>query len=297
MMKKFFVFILIGLFGLTLAGCTSAVTLSGINTNISSYYFVADFSSGYGMLNESEKAILENKVNSLASDYVDDLILRYYAALNLFEENGKISANEKIVYRNHLTCSTSWENGMFSIQLDFYSKESSRIFILSSDYAGITNEETTFKTVSTEKFSGVFSKTKNNLISTSLEDYFLSGAKAALSTLGGDSAQKINTTEFYYMFVTENVKLRAKDANETLELSGGTIYCYYSNSDFSELEFEFYIVQANRLVYYLICLAISFTFVAIYLMVIYFKKPKSKQTEQKEQDETTKIEIPTNGEG
>lgn len=296
-MKKFFVFILIGLFGLTLAGCTSAVTLSGINTNISSYYFVADFSSGYGMLNESEKAILENKVNSLASDYVDDLILRYYAALNLFEENGKISANEKIVYRNHLTCSTSWENGMFSIQLDFYSKESSRIFILSSDYAGITNEETTFKTVSTEKFSGVFSKTKNNLISTSLEDYFLSGAKAALSTLGGDSAQKINTTEFYYMFVTENVKLRAKDANETLELSGGTIYCYYSNSDFSELEFEFYIVQANRLVYYLICLAISFTFVAIYLMVIYFKKPKSKQTEQKEQDETTKIEIPTNGEG
>lgn len=297
MMKKFFVFILIGLFGLTLAGCTSAVTLSGINTNISSYYFVADFSSGYGMLNESEKAILENKVNSLASDYVDDLILRYYAALNLFEENGKISANEKIVYRNHLTCSTSWENGMFSIQLDFYSKESSRIFILSSDYAGITNEETTFKTVSTEKFSGVFSKTKNNFISTSLEDYFLSGAKAALSTLGGDSAQKINTTEFYYMFVTENVKLRAKDANETLELSGGTIYCYYSNSDFSELEFEFYIVQANRLVYYLICLAISFTFVAIYLMVIYFKKPKSKQTEQKEQDETTKIEIPTNGEG
>lgn len=297
MMKKFFVFILIGLFGLTLAGCTSAVMLSGINTNISSYYFVADFSSGYGMLNESEKAILENKVNSLASDYVDDLILRYYAALNLFEENGKISANEKIVYRNHLTCSTSWENGMFSIQLDFYSKESSRIFILSSDYAGITNEETTFKTVSTEKFSGVFSKTKNNLISTSLEDYFLSGAKAALSTLGGDSAQKINTTEFYYMFVTENVKLRAKDANETLELSGGTIYCYYSNSDFSELEFEFYIVQANRLVYYLICLAISFTFIAIYLMVIYFKKPKSKQTEQKEQDETTKIEIPTNGEG
>lgn len=296
-MKRFFVFILIAMFGLSLAGCTSAVELSGINTNISSYYFVVDFSYGYENLAEGEKAVLKNKVNSLAGNYLDDLLLRYYSALSLFEENGKINSNEKIIYRNHLTPSTSWENGMFSIQLDFYSKESSRIFILSSDYAGITNEESAFKTVSTEKFSRVFSKTKNNLISTSLEEYFLTGAKTALSAFGEETSNKINNTEFYYMFVTENVKLRAANANEMLELSGGTIYCFYANNDFSEIEFEFYVIQANRLIYYLICLAIAFTFVAIYLMVIYFKKPKSNSNGQDEQPLMVKIEVTDDSEG
>lgn len=296
-MKRFFVFILIAIFGMSLAGCTSAVELSGINTNISSYYFVIDFSYGYESLAESERAVLENKVNALAGDYLDDLLLRYYSALSLFEENGKISSNEKIIYRNHLTPSTSWENGMFTIQLDFYSRDSSRIFILSSDYLGITNTESAFKTVSTEKFSRIFSKTKNNLIETSLESYFLSGAKTALSAFGAETANKINNTEFYYMFVTENVKLRAANADEMLELSGGTIYCFYANSDFSEIEFEFYIVQANRLIYYLICLAIAFTFVAIYLMVIYFKKPKNNSGEQDGQALTTKIEVQDDGEG
>ena len=91
------------LFGFSLAGCTSAVELSAVNTNFSSYYFVADFSSGYGALTESEQAVLKNKVEGLASDYLDDIILRYYAALTSFKEQGFITENEKIIYKNHLS--------------------------------------------------------------------------------------------------------------------------------------------------------------------------------------------------
>ena len=285
------------LFGFSLAGCTSAVELSAVNTNFSSYYFVADFSSGYGALTESEQAVLKNKVEALASDYLDDIILRYYAALSSFEEQGFITENEKIIYKNHLSSYMNWNDGAFAIELRFASKASSRIFIRSAEYSGAQNETTTFKTVTTEKFKGVFSKTKNNIITTSLEEYFETGAKSALRTLGEETVNKIPNVEFYYMFITQNVKLRAKNANETLEAAGGTVYCFYSNSDYSELEFEFYVVQANRLIYYLICLAIAFIFVAIYLIVIYFKWPKNNLVEEEKDDSTTKFEIPTNGEG
>mgnify|MGYP004650779305 FL=1 len=296
-MKKIFVLMFIMLFGFSLAGCTSAVELSAVNTNFSSYYFVADFSSGYGALTESEQAVLKNKVEALASDYLDDIILRYYAALSSFEEQGFITENEKIIYKNHLSSYMNWNDGAFAIELRFASKASSRIFIRSAEYSGAQNETTTFKTVTTEKFKGVFSKTKNNIITTSLEEYFETGAKSALRTLGEETVNKIPNVEFYYMFITQNVKLRAKNANETLEAAGGTVYCFYSNSDYSELEFEFYVVQANRLIYYLICLAIAFIFVAIYLIVIYFKRPKNNLVEEGKDDSTTKFEIPTNGEG
>lgn len=296
-MKKIFVLMFIMLFGFSLAGCTSAVELSAVNTNFSSYYFVADFSSGYGALTESEQAVLKNKVEALASDYLDDIILRYYAALSSFEEQGFITENEKIIYKNHLSSYMNWNDGAFAIELRFASKASSRIFIRSAEYFGAQNETTTFKTVTTEKFKGVFSKTKNNIITTSLEEYFETGAKSALRTLGEETVNKIPNVEFYYMFITQNVKLRAKNANETLEAAGGTVYCFYSNSDYSELEFEFYVVQANRLIYYLICLAIAFIFVAIYLIVIYFKRPKNNLVEEGKDDSTTKFEIPTNGEG
>lgn len=296
-MKKIFVLMFIMLFGFSLAGCTSAVELSAINTNFSSYYFVADFSSGYGALTESEQAVLKNKVEGLASDYLDDIILRYYAALTSFKEQGFITENEKIIYKNHLSSYMNWNDGAFAIELRFASKASSRIFIRSAEYSGAENDTTTFKTVTTEKFKGVFSKTKNNIITTSLEEYFETGAKSALRTLGEETVNKIPNIEFYYMFVTQNVKLRAKNANETMEIAGGTIYCFYSNSDYAEPEFEFYVVQANRLLYYLICLAIAFIFVAIYLIVIYFKRPKNDKIGPEKDHSTTKFEIPTSGEG
>ena len=296
-MKKIFVLMFIMLFGFSLAGCTSAVELSAVNTNFSSYYFVADFSSGYGALTESEQAVLKNKVEDLASDYLDDIRLGYYAALTSVKEQGFITENEKIIYKNHLSSYMNWNDGAFAIELRFASKASSRIFIRSAEYSGAENDATTFKTVTTEKFKGVFSKTKNNIITTSLEEYFETGAKSALRTLGEETVNKIPNIEFYYMFVTQNVKLRAKNANETMEIAGGTIYCFYSNSDYAEPEFEFYVVQANRLLYYLICLAIAFIFVAIYLIVIYFKRPKNDKIEPEKDDSTTKFEIPTNGEG
>lgn len=296
-MKKIFVLMLVMLFGFSLAGCTSAVEFSAVNTNFSSYYFVADFSSGFQTLTESEKVVLENKVETLAGDYIDDIVLRYFAALNSFNEQGFITENEKIIYKNHLTSYMNWNEGVFAIEFRFASKASSRIFIRSAEYSGAENQTTTFKTVTTEKFKGVFSKTKNNLITSSLEEYFESGAKVALLALGEETANKIPNIEFYYMFITQNVKLRAKNADEALEASGGTVYCFYANSDYSEPEFEFYVVQANRLIYYLICLTVAFVFVAIYLIVIYFKRPRNNNIKNENGESTTKFEIPTNGEG
>ena len=55
--------------------------------------------------------------------------------------------------------------------------------------------------------------------------------------------------------------------------------------------FEFYVVQANQFAYYLLALAIVFVFIAIYLVIIYFKKPKNTSPDDEKPSNEIKIEI------
>lgn len=270
-MKKVVVFAMILIFGVMFAGCTSASNISNINTKFTSLYFAIDFEqTQLDALDADQLVVLKNNVNNLAGDYVQGLKARYYKALDNFEISKKITSNEKIIYKNHLTPYLTWNGNVFLIELRFYSITASRIFIKSSDYSGAINEEGIFETKTTETFSKTFSKTPNNLISTSLESYFLEGIKS--------SCPSIIDADFYYMFLTENLKVHSANSNETVESLNGSLFCFYSNENFEEPEFVFYVVQPNVLIYYLLCLAITFVFLAIYSVVLYIIKcSKSKK--------------------
>lgn len=268
-MKKVFVFIFIALCGFMFVGCTSATNLSAVNTKFTSLYFAIEVDqTQFGALSENEKIILKSNVTTSANNYIRELKTRYYQAIESYRLSNKITSNESIIYKNHLTPYLGWTDNTFLIELRFYSTTASRIFVKSAEYSGAINEELTFQTQTYEKFSKVFSQTPNNLITSSLEQYFLDSINSNSQNLDVD---------FYYLFATESAKLHSSNADEAVETVNGSIFCFYSNENFEEIEFEFYVVQANVLIYYLICLAIVFVFLAIYLVVIYILKFRKQQ--------------------
>ena len=278
-MKKIAVFLLIVFVSLTFVGCTSASNLSSVNTAFSSIYFAIDCNEIVEELTQEEKDVLKNKVEALASKYAGQIKLRYLNLLNDLASGGKISSSQKVIYQNHLTPYVSWTDGTYVIEFRFYSNTASRLFIKSGEYSGAKNTEEFLATVTTESFKYVFSETPNNIIETSLEEYFKNGISASLSE------KELDNLKFYYFFLTENLKLHAKNASQTLELSEGVLFCFNGQENSEELEFEFYVVQPNVFMYYLLALTIAFVFVAIYLVAAYFKK--NKKLTMKNQQKTS----------
>lgn len=275
-MRKIFVCFMLIVFCFGFAGCTSASSLPSINTSFSSIYFAIDCSdSGFETMTEQEEALIKNKIQTLAGKYIDDVKLRYYDVLDKMAVSGKITSSQKVLLKNHLTPYVGWNENSYIVEFRFYSALASRIFITSAEYSGAVNDHKTFSSTTTEKYSKIFSKTKNNIITESLEEYFNNGVEETINEYGNELNKKFKVPKYYYFFATQNPRLHAVGADEEVKLGNGKIFCFYSNENYEEPIFEFYIVQANQFAYYLIALAITFTFLAIYLAVIYFKKSKN----------------------
>ena len=76
-----------------------------------------------------------------------------------------------------------------------------------------------------------------------------------------------------YSYLSLNSRLHS-DADQVVKTTAGTMHSWVINEENSEKLIEFYTVSANRVVWYILALTICFTFTAIYLIVIYFKKDK-----------------------
>ena len=291
-MKKVLLCLLLCLFTVTFSGCTSAQNLTSINTAFSSIYFAIDCSeSDLEDMTQEQQAEIKNKIQTLAATYIEDVKLRYYSVLDSMVLSNKISSSERVLLKNHLTPYVAWNENSYIIEFRFYTTLASRIFITSCQYSGAINKEHAFSTTITEKFSQIFSKTQSGLISSTLENYFETGIEETLSKFGQETAESFKGASYYYFFATQNPRLHAVGQDEEVELSGGKIFCFYASESGEELTFEFYVVQANQFAYYLLALAIVFLFVAVYLVVIYFKKPKKTALNGEQQSNEIKIEI------
>ena len=178
------------LFTVTFSGCTSAQNLTSINTAFSSIYFAINCSeSGLEDMTQEQQAEIKNKIQTLAATYIEDVKLRYYSVLDSMVQSNKITSSERVLLRNHLTPYVAWNENSYIIEFRFYTTLASRIFITSCQYSGAINEEHAFSTTTTEKFSQIFSKTQNGLVSTTLENYFATGIEETLGKLGQEALE------------------------------------------------------------------------------------------------------------
>lgn len=280
-MKKIFLSLVLVLCFFTFVGCSSASGSRSVNTSFSSIYMIIDCDSEnlteIGVNEESEIIEVKNTITDLASEYVKEIRTKYVSILNDLKEEQKITQNEKILYKNHLTPYVGWDKNTYVIEFRFYSQDSSRLFIkYGSEFNSVENEQGFWATSTKESFSKLFSDVPNNLIATTVIDYYTNGVKASLAGVAGVDAQNFSGLSIDYLFLSTNSRLHSDTADiSEIEMGDGHLFCFNDNGE--EIEFSFYTLQANRLVWYLLALAITMIFVAVYLAVIYFKKePKPK---------------------
>ena len=291
-MRKFLVVFFLLFINFCFVGCTSASNLSSINTNFSSIYFAIDFSeTGFNDMGNEDQARLKVEMNNLAGGYIEGIKLRYNKILDNLAYSNKITTSQKILLKNHLTPYVGWNDSSYIIEFRFYSTLSSRIFITSAEYSGAVNENGTFSTKTYEKYGLLFSKTETNITDSGVEEYFNYKIREAIRSLGNGLIDNFKNPNYYYFFVTENPRLHAVNADETVSLVNQQIFCFYSSNEGVEPTFEFYVVQANQFVYYLIALAITFMFLAVYLIIIYFKTNKDNNMKYSDEIYNNKNEI------
>lgn len=270
-MKKLLAVLMILFCSLPLVGCTSARNLSYVNTKISSLYLVADLSeSKLSSMTSEEKSAVKSAFETQSNKYLIELKTRYYNALEEQADLGKITSNEKVLLKNHMSDYVRWDENKFIIELKFYSTFASKIFLESGAGFQIENKEEMFCTKTYVSYGQIFSKTPNAIITTTVEDYFNNKIKANLAGIGAES--KLGDINYYYLIVSESPIIHATGTTDEVSVGDKSVFCYDSSKEL----FDFYVVQANTLVYYLLALAITFVFISTYLVVIYFKKDKKE---------------------
>ena len=269
-MKKLLAVLMILFCSLPLVGCTSARNLSSVNTKISSLYLVADLSEAkLSSMTSEEKSAVKSAFETQSNKYLLELKTRYYNALEEQADLGKITSNEKVLLKNHMSDYVRWDENKFIIELKFYSTFASKIFLESGAGFQIENKEEMFCTKTYVSYGQIFSKTPNNIITTNIEDFFNNKIKDNLATLGDSKLENIN---YYNLIVSESPIIHATGTTDEVSVGDKSVFCYDSSKEL----FDFYVVQANTLVYYLLALAITFVFISTYLVVIYFKKDKKE---------------------
>jgi hypothetical protein len=222
-----------------------------------------------GIDSESELEIIEDEIEDLSRPYMDELILKYRNLINNLYTEGIISSNDKIIYKNHLEIYSGIDSNNYVIELRFYSTNAARIFI---KYGGQTDgaeiSDQLFATKVTERYADLFTSTPNNILETSVTDYYNEGIEETiLGNFGGEAKEGFSGVFVSYMFLLENSRVHSNGS--VVKTSEGSLHCF---DDAEDNIFIFYQITAKPFVWYLLALAITMVFLAISLIVIYFKK-------------------------
>jgi cbb3-type cytochrome oxidase subunit 3 len=284
-MKKILVVLIIILSAGLFSGCTVYSGLSYVDTRFSSYYLVVTYDDEnleeIGITGNEDITWMKSKIENLSENYMDQMLKKYRDIINSLNSSGQLTDNERIIYKNHLKMYSGWNDNMYVIEMRFYSLSASRLFL---KYGGIYEPaqkvSNLLTTKTAEQYSKIFSRTPDNIISTSLEDYYnLTIINEINGRFGEGAAEGFIGLDFSYMFLSQNSRLHSNGV--VVSSQEGTLHCYDSMENNSENIFIFYTLEANRFVWYLLALTVTMCFIAVYLIVIYFRKDKKGSISKK----------------
>lgn len=275
-MKKFLLcFMLLISLGL-FTGCTNNINY--INTKIASVFITVSYDAlnltEIGADTEEELALIKNEIEEKSAGYISQLSLKYRNIINTLNTNGFLTDNEKILYRNHLNFYSGWEGETYIIELRFYTPTAARLFMRYGGTAKSDIYSKLFTTTVEEKYIDLFTSTPGNLITTSVTEYYDNGvSEIILNNFGAAAQENFNGVEIGFMFLSSNPRVHSN--GYVVKTNNGSLHCFVEGEDFND--FVFYKIEANRFVWYTFALTATMVFVAIGLMVIYFKKEKNEE--------------------
>ena len=278
-MKKFFLTLSILLCSILFCGCSTAEMLVKENANGSiDIYYAIDLNID-GLLQdetitESDVTTMKATLETKASELIAKSKSEYRFNIAKSFSKGKLTESERSTLYNQLTVYTGWNNNVFAVRFKFDTELAYNVYAnFGEDVEVFTSSEKQFFTTKiSEKFVNPFGRSRSIFNGKSAFNYFNDEINAYLSSnFDEQTIAKFPKFEMIYSYLTVSARLHS-DADQIVKTSEGTMHSWKITEENSNKLIEFYTLSANRMVWYLFALTITFVFVAIYLVVIYFKK-------------------------
>lgn len=229
-------------------------------------------------ITESDVNQMKSKIETKASELIARCRAEYNFNLNKYYSNGAITKEERNKLVKEFNVYTGWNSNLYLVKFSFDSAKSYKIYV---DYGTNLNintqtEKGFFVNKNIQKSINPLGRKRNELGGESIFKYFNDLKNDYINShFSAEVAEKFPKLVMSYSYVTPTSKIHS-DADEKDFTNVGYLHSWEINENNYTKEIEFYTLSVNPATWYLLALTIVFVFMAIYLVVIYFKKPKNK---------------------
>ncbi len=280
-MKKFLVAISLILCAFMFCGCSSAEMLvkENYDGSVDVYYAIDYRMSEFvedGTITEEDYAKMKSAIETKASELIAKSKSEFRFSIAKWYAKGKLTESERANMYNQLKIYTGWTNDVFAVKYSFADEKTYNVYTNFGEDVQVvrSSEKSLFVTKYSEKVLNTFARKRTLFNGKSAFEYFSDEINAYLSAnFDEQTIQKFPDFEMAYSYLTTSSRLHS-DADQVAKTNEGTIHTWRINKENQNRMIELYSLRANPMVWYILALTICFVFVAIYLIVIYFKKER-----------------------
>lgn len=286
-MKKIVLAICLFLSVFLFCGCSTAEVLLKENADGSlDIYYVVDLKTetlvADGTITNEDVVKMKSAVETESAELIAKSKSEFRFALTKSFADGKITEAEKTSIFNELEVYTGWTDGVYAVRYNFKTQKAYMIYSnYGKDVETFTSSEKSFFTTKySEKSLNPFGRKRDIFGGKSAFEYFKGKMENYLTAnFSDEQIAKFPKFTITYSYLSLNSRLHS-DADQVVKTTSGTVHSWVIDEENSGKLIEFYTLSANRVVWYILALTICFTFTAIYLIVIYFKKDKKVEEER-----------------
>ena len=280
-MKKFLVAVSLIICAFMFCGCSSAEMLVKENYDGSvDVYYAIDYKMSEfvedGTITEEDYAKMKSAIETKASELIAKSKSEFRFNIANWYAKGKLTESERANMYNQLKIYTGWTNNVFAVKYSFADEKTYNVYTNFGEDVQVVraSEKSLFVTKYSEKVLNTFARKRTLFNGKSAFEYFSDEINAYLSAnFDEQTIKKFPDFEMTYSYLTTSSRLHS-DADQVAKTNEGTIHTWRINKENQNRMIELYSLRANPMVWYILALTICFVFVAIYLIVIYFKKER-----------------------
>ena len=281
-MKKFLVAVSLIICAFMFCGCSSAEMLvkENYDGSVDVYYAIDYKMSAFvedGTITEEDYEKMKSAIETKASELIAKSKSEFRFSIAKWYAKGKLTESERANMYNQLKIYTGWTNNVFAVKYSFADEKTYNVYTFGEDVQVVrSSEKSLFVTKYSEKVLNTFARKRTLFNGKSAFEYFSDEINTYLSAnFDEQTIQKFPDFEMTYSYLTTSSRLHS-DADQVAKTNEGTIHTWRINKENQNRMIELYSLRANPMVWYILALTICFVFVAIYLIVIYFKKERAE---------------------
>ncbi len=280
-MKKFLVAVSLIICAFMFCGCSSSEMLVKENYDGSvDVYYAIDYKMSEfvedGTITEEDYEKMKSAIETKASELIAKSKSEFRFSIAKWYAKGKLTESERANMYNQLKIYTGWTNDVFAVKYSFADEKTYNVYTNFGEDVQVvrSSEKSLFVTKCSEKVLNTFARKRTLFNGKSAFEYFSDEINTYLSAnFDEQTIQKFPDFEMTYSYLTTSSRLHS-DADQVAKTNEGTIHTWRINKENQNRMIELYSLRANPMVWYILALTICFVFVAIYLIVIYFKKER-----------------------